>query len=232
MKYTKFFFFLLALNSVSIAFGQSKQQLQIAINYRDVPLQLGKNYALPQGDSVQFSMLRFYLSSIVFYQNDTAVWSEKNSFHLVNYVDNQSLALNFDMPQNLQFNRVKCNLGIDSLTNEAGVLGGDLDPLKGMYWAWQSGYINAKIEGKSKQCPTRKNEFQFHLGGYLAPFYAMQQLDFKLPKTSSSLTLRLDLALFLEKIDLQKQHNIMSPSAEAVKLATRLAACFQMNTNE
>ncbi len=218
---------MLVLSFGKTAFGQTNQQLQIAIDYHDVPLQLGKNYALPQGDSVAFNTLKFYLSSIVFYQNDTAVWSEKNSFHLINYIDNQSLTLNFDMPKNLQFNHIKCNLGIDSLTNEAGALSGDLDPMKGMYWAWQSGYINVKIEGKSKQCPTRKNEFQFHLGGFLAPFYNMQTLNFDLKE--DKMRLQLDLAPIFQQLDLSKQHTIMSPSEKAVKMAEIVAKAFKMD---
>ena len=73
--------------------------------------------------------------------------------------------------------KIKFNLGIDSLTNVSGVMGGDLDPTKGMYWTWQSGYINFKMEGSSAVCPTRNHEFQFHIGGYQDPFYAMQTLE-------------------------------------------------------
>ena len=75
--------------------------------------------------------------------------------------------------------------------------------------------------------PNDKNEFQFHLGGYLSPFYAMQNLSFDLKKSNTPLTLRLDLASFFEQISLQKQHNIMSPSEEAVALAKRLALVMQ-----
>ena len=70
-----------------------------------------------------------------------------------------SLAL--QIPSNIPFSKLKFQLGIDSLTNVSGAMGGDLDPTKGMYWTWQSGYINMKIEGKSNSCKTRKNQFQF-----------------------------------------------------------------------
>ena len=56
-------------------------------------------------------------------------------------------------------------------------MGGDLDPTKGMYWAWQSGYINFKMEGSCSQCLATKNNFEFHLGGYQQPFYAMQTIE-------------------------------------------------------
>jgi hypothetical protein len=121
-----------------------------------------------------------------------------------------SLALGLDVPKTLPFNRLKCNLGIDSLTNEAGAMGGDLDPTKGMYWAWQSGYVNFKMEGKSPICPTWKHKFQLHLGGYLAPFNALQTLDFK-----------------VKNIDLKQQHTFMTPDENSVAFAKKASQCFK-----
>ena len=60
--------------------------------------------------------------------------------------------------------RIYFQIGIDSLTNVSGDLDGDLDPALGMYWAWNSGYINMKLEGKSSSCKSVKKEFQFHIG--------------------------------------------------------------------
>ena len=55
--------------------------------------------------------------------------------------------------------------GVDSALNFQGVHGGDLDPIHGMYWTWQTGYIHCKIEGifinGEKQIP-----IVFHLGGF------------------------------------------------------------------
>jgi len=48
---------------------------------------------------------------------------------------------------------------VDSLANVSGAMSNDLDATKGMYWSWQSGFINLKIEGKSASCKTRKINF-------------------------------------------------------------------------
>jgi hypothetical protein len=226
MKYTKLSLLLLLLSYAPKIFGQTKQQIRIEVSYRDAPLQLAKQYALPQGDSIAFNMLRFYLSNITFYQNDSAVWKEKNSYHLINYLDNQAITLNFDVPENVKLNRLKCNLGIDSITNMAGAMGGDLDPTKGMYWAWQSGYINFKLEGKSSVCPTWKNKFQFHLGGYLEPYNALQNLDFNLKNTDNQIVIILNLSHFLENIDLKNQNTIMTPDENSLALAKKIKLCF------
>ena len=79
----------------------------------------------------------------------------------------------------MRFNTIAFNLGIDSITNVSGAQGGDLDPTKGMYWAWQSGFINIKLQGTSNSCPPPKNEFEFHLGGYQYPFNSLQTIILK-----------------------------------------------------
>jgi hypothetical protein len=59
------------------------------------------------------------------------------------------------MDENKSISKITFSAGIDSLTSTAGIQKGVIDPINGMYWAWQSGYVNFKIEGKSSSCPTR-----------------------------------------------------------------------------
>ena len=40
------------------------------------------------------------------------------------------------------------SMGVDSLKQAKPLYSGDLNPLKNMYWTWQSGYIQLKAEGK------------------------------------------------------------------------------------
>ena len=78
-------------------------------------------------------------------------------------------------------------IGIDSLASVSGALSGDLDPSNGMYWAWQSGYINMKIEGTSSSCKTRKNSFNFHIGGYLKPYNAIKKIEIPINKIQNQI---------------------------------------------
>lgn len=57
-------------------------------------------------------------------------------------------------------------LGVDSLTNVTGVHTGVLDPARGMFWTWNSGYIMAKLEGRSPQSTAPGRNFTYHIGGY------------------------------------------------------------------
>jgi hypothetical protein len=173
-------------------------------------------------------MMRFYLSNFVFLKNGVVVLEEKNSFHLIDLEDENTLDLKFSGLEGRDFDGLQFNLGIDSLTHISGAMGGDLDPTKGMFWTWQSGYINFKLEGTFKQCPTRNHEFQFHLGGYLAPFQSAQSVQLKVPNREN-LVLQLDLTPFFEQVDWAKKYSIMSPCKEAMEASGILANSFSFH---
>jgi hypothetical protein len=124
------------------------------------------------------------------------------------------------------FDAIRFNIGIDSTTNSEGVKGGDLDPTKNMYWAWQSGYINFKLEGKSKVCKTRNNAFQFHIGGYSYPNNSLQTVTIAINKTSG-LNINFDLEKLLSGIGLQNINEIMSPNAKAMQVAKLYKTVFE-----
>ena len=193
--------------------------------FGNADLVLEKTYG---ADSVQITTLRFYLSNFRLLKGQNVVWAEPKSYHLVDVESPNSAHFSLVLPKNLDFDALKCDLGIDSLTNSEGAKSGDLDPTKGMYWAWQSGYINLKLEGKSRLCPTRKNKFQFHIGGFLGNEYALQTLDFPLNKTATdTFYLKFDIQDFLSTIDLKTQHTFMGPSEEAVGMAKKIATVFK-----
>ena len=96
-----------------------------------------------------------------------------------------------------------------------------------MYWTWNSGYINFKLEGTSLVCNTTKNAFNFHLGGYMAPFRSAQVVGSRV-MTTDEVIIRLDLSKFFAEVDLAKDHTIMSPSARAVELSAILARSFHV----
>jgi hypothetical protein len=56
-------------------------------------------------------------------------------------------------------------VGLDSVASTSGAMGGKLDPMYGMYWSWQSGYINLKLSGTWER-DGRTQAFTYHLGGY------------------------------------------------------------------
>lgn len=203
--------------------------------FRGENITLGEALTTVSGDTLRLHTLRFYLGDFVFWKNGAIVLAEKNRYRLLDLEDENSLTLRFDLPENTGFDSLSFVLGVDSATTAAGAMGGDLDPTKGMFWSWQSGYINLKLEGKLKGSEARPQvlpaEFQFHLGGYLPPFQTIQVIRIGRISDPANLRLDFDLAPFFEAVDWGKKPNIMSPGPEAKRLSGVLSTAFGIHEN-
>jgi len=210
----------------SAQFEKDSLVMQLNLRFKNQPFELNKSYISPN-DTLEISVMKFYLSGIEFHYTDGSILKEKNSFHLIDASDLETLKLKF--PKSKQtISKIRFNIGIDSTQSTSGALSGDLDPTKGMYWAWHSGYINMKIEGKSKRCVTRKNQFHFHLGGYMQPYYALRTVEIPIKNEDYNLQLVMDLASFFETLDLKEVNTIMSPSKTTMDLADKTAQLFRI----
>ncbi|MBK9448805.1 MAG: hypothetical protein IPN95_05200 [Bacteroidetes bacterium] len=193
-----------------------------------LPVELDKAYGLANGDSVVLERLRFYVSGMELLRGGKVVGECLPAYRLVDVADPASLILKNHSKKALQSDRIRFQLGIDSLTNVSGALAGDLDPTKGMYWAWQSGYINFKLEGNSPACPARNHFFQFHLGGYLPPFLAVQTVELPLAQVRKEIVIQWAVDEWLNRIDLGRTYEVMSPGENAVQLARMVSKGFKV----
>lgn len=201
--------------------------IQVNLRYKNQPLQLNQAY-ISKTDTSTISVLKFYLSSFEIQYKDGTSSFEKNSYHLVDASDIKSQQIRLSTQVSKEISTIKFNIGVDSTASVSGALAGDLDPSNGMYWAWQSGYINFKLEGTSNRCPTRKNKFQFHLGGYVAPLYAMREVElpFNRKIVNNEMALIIDVAPFFNAIDLAQTNTIMIPSEKAMLLSDLTVQLF------
>ena len=205
----------------------SKPEIIFSPKFDGSTLSLDKYYPIGLKDSLQITVLKFYVSAIELWQDQKLVWKEKTQYHLIDLSELSSLVYSPDFDKSINFNTVKFDLGIDSVTNVSGALGGSLDPTKGMYWTWQSGYINLKLEGKSNLCTTRHNEFVFHLGGYQKPFLGVQHINLKVNQ-KDRIEIIMDIKEVLSEINLSNQNHIMSPSKEAVIIAEAIGKTLKI----
>ena len=220
----------LAVTALLICFAHAvySQQNSISIRFKpvfgSVPLEIGKKYAY-KGDSVEIETLKFYISAVKFYQDDQWVGETEKKHHLIN-LDNQLSQIIYQAnSKNITFNRLVFSFGVDSATNESGAHGDDLDPVNGMYWEWRSGYINLKLEGKSRICPARKNQFTLHIGGYQYPFNTIQNIN--LPVfDSTKIVVLFNVADLLNNVNIAEWYEVMSPNEKATAIAQKAASAF------
>jgi hypothetical protein len=194
-------------------------------------LRFDQEYISGKKDTLTLDVVKFYVSALEINYKDNSVVSKKNSYHLIDVSHPESLLINLDRIQSQEIKSVKFNLGIDSLTSVSGALNKDLDAANGMNWAWQSGYINMKIEGERSSFKTRKNKFQFHIGGYTNPNYAMRSIEILVPNTphpNKTLQLNVDLAKLFAELQLKEINSIMIPGKEAMKIADIATKMFTL----
>lgn len=203
----------------SFAWGQTVVHFQPKC--KGAPLELEHKI-----EDLSIETFRFYISHVQLLYEDNVVWTEGNNPHLIDLEEVQSLTIQLNQSP-LKFDAISFALGIDSLTNVSGVMGGDLDPTKGMYWSWQSGYINFKLEG-TRSDSTNTSEFNYHLGGYSNERNCLQVVKLN---TSCSDTIKIDFDInaFLMQIDPKLPNSIMSPSPQAVVISKIAASSFKVH---
>ncbi|MBK6943642.1 MAG: hypothetical protein IPH21_02985 [Flavobacteriales bacterium] len=218
--------FPLALFLAFSVLNATAQSLGFVPVLEDEGLQLNKDHLLADGRSLTVETFKFFVGHATLFENGQVVLQD-SAYHLIDATDPESLNILLKATQKLKFDSVSFTLGVDSITSVFGAFGGDLDPTNGMYWTWNSGYINFKLEGTSPVCNTTKNAFNFHLGGYLAPYRSAQVVGLRVP-SQNEVTIGIDLSKFFLEVDLAKDHTIMSPSARAVELSAILARSFHI----
>jgi hypothetical protein len=214
------------LTSSLIAAQQSQLNITFSPTFRGELLMLEKSYPF-QNDSIEFENLKYYVSNIELYYDEKKIYSLAKKYHLINSAEKKSLEINIDTKLVSTFNNIRFSIGIDSITNVSGAMAGDLDPTNNMYWTWQSGYINLKLEGKTRICPARNHFFQFHIGGYKHPYNCLQSVKLNI-KNQHLINIELPIDQFLEKIDVSKTYEIMSPSNNAKQMAAIISTLFKV----
>ena len=203
----------------------NSQSLDFHFNYGVDLLLPDKNYYNELiNDSFSISTLKFYVSNIKCYQeNKMTSWIQNPILVGLNEIKSSL----YTFVDSSKCDSLSFDLGIDSVTNVSGNMNGALDPINGMYWTWQSGFINFKFEGKSKVCKTRKNMFQYHIGGYAFPFSAIQTLGFKFDQ-KSNVNIVLDVKKIIDSCNIISINEIMSPRKEAVEMSKIIAKSFNI----
>jgi hypothetical protein len=187
-------------------------------------------YITPSGDSVQINRFVCYLSGFTVTYADSSTISETHSYHLLDASEPETMTFELKNVPAGAIRKITFAIGVDSTKSVSGGFGGDLDPVHGMYWAWNSGYINAKLEGTSPRCSTFHHAFQFHIGGYLPHERTLREVSFPVSSDQavSGITLIADVSSWFTGIELATTSSIVMPGAEAVRMADTFHHLFQL----
>jgi len=203
----KFYLFLVVVLNFLQAFGQ--KTISIIPTHNSERIVLDESYFKEENSSsVQFTEFKLYI----------AVLSKKNQkakeYHLIDLKNPETLKIILD--ENDNSNTTIIQFGIDSVTSVSGAMDDDLDPINNMYWTWQSGYINLKLEGTISTSTEKNQLFQYHIGGYSHPFNTSRLIEAHL-KTNE---LFIPLDFIFDNKNSQRPSTIMSPNNDAQNFMT------------
>lgn len=199
------------------------------VNFRfgSQSLYLDSAYMTSLGDTLHITALKFYLST--WELHDMKGWHKVGEAHLIDVEDEHSTQFNLSHVPSGSFDSIRLVIGVDSVYSTNGAHSGDLDPMKGMYWAWNTGYIMAKMEGKSNVCNTLHHAFEYHIGGYASPNNAARTVQFSLSSCSLDVKngqnqpiLQVDVDVsqwFANGLDIKTTNSILIPGPAAMKMA-------------
>ncbi|MBO9155376.1 MbnP family protein [Chitinophaga sp. GCM10012297] len=176
---------LLFLFCIACKKDKQEQKGNIQINFKNVvngvPLTLNTaNYTNANGETFTVTTFKYYISNISLVKMDNSTLRIPDTYFLVDESTAASKNISFQAPVG-EYRGISFKIGVDSTRNVSGAQTGALDPVNGMFWSWNSGYIMAKMEGASPASAAADKTLTFHIGGFKGNFNAVQNVDLVSP---------------------------------------------------
>ena len=174
---------LLSIAAADIQAQQAAGHLVLQFHHRagDRELEPGSAYKNSLGEQLVVSKFRYYISNIEV--SDTISgkrYRVNDRYFLVDENDSDSKQFSLRLPAG-HYTKISFLLGVDSLKNVSGIQTGALDPLKDMFWTWKSGYVMAKLEGRSPASTLPHHIFEYHIGGFSGANNVLGRVELPLP---------------------------------------------------
>lgn len=197
------------------------------------PFSFDSSFVNAMGETFQVSKCLFYLSNFSVTYTDGKKEKIPASYFLIDLSDSMSCKIQLPV-QNKKIQSIHFLLGIDSATNVRGIQKGVLDPARGMFWTWNSGYVMAKMEGISPASTMPGKKFSYHVGGYAGNQNVIKSIDLSIPASpENKIVLLVDLLRWFNgpsPISIARQPNCHSPGELAQKIAGNYQTMFSIQT--
>lgn len=140
-------------------------------------------YKTHLGDSFLVYYYKYYISNIKLHKADGNIYSEVESYHLIeNSIDSSKLLTLNKVPVG-NYTKINFLIGVDSIRNVSGAQTGALDPINGMFWDWDSGYLTAMMDGEAPSSPN-SGMISYHISGFKGRHSALRWITLDLPKNT------------------------------------------------
>jgi hypothetical protein len=217
--------FLWVLDSLAVAQDTKSLQLMASDGINPI-LSFPHRLSLPNESDCQVVTLRFYLHEILLKHEGRLVWTSGNSHYLFDGSVASTLEIPLGVSAATRVDEISFVIGVDSALQVNGAHSGVLDPIQGMYWTWQSGYIHWKLETESLDSAS-DSSLTWHVGGYRAPYNSLRVIRYAVNTASTNYLFTVDIRRLINDVWGRVPLSVMSPSAHAMKLADSFQYCIQ-----
>jgi hypothetical protein len=235
---------MLALALAGIGHTQTTDSSLLQLVFKNVvgkdSLELGKEYSNAHGETFTVTNFKYYLKG--FYLIEKKSGNKLvlgDDYFLVEERKPETKSISLGIVAG-QYSAIGFSIGVDSLHNVSGMQEGALDPVNGMFWTWNTGYIMAKLEGKSPLSKAPFSNITYHIGGFKSGENVLREVLLPLPYftvTNGSFQSEINISANINAwfagahdIKIAEHAFFMNPGAVAVKIADNYANMFTVES--
>ena len=217
-------------STLKITFNNTVKNSKIAL--------YDSSYTNPFGEKYTINKFRYYVSNISL-KSDAEDFEFKDQFYLIDEKITESQHLSFSIPEG-NYESIKFLLGVDSLHNVSGAQTGALDPIKDMFWTWNTGYVMAKLEGNSPASTLVNHKYEFHVGGFSGKYNVLKNIELNFPENkalhfaagkTTEIIINADVDAWWQnpnEIKISEKGNINAPGKWALAISDNYAKMFRI----
>lgn len=223
--------FFLLISLTSSVQSQKTQELMIHFHNRfGEALLVPEQSYIMHGDTITINRFKYYVSHFELTNEKGKKITLPVQYYLIDAADSVSGNIILNIPIG-KYRSIHFLLGVDSLRNVSGVQSGALDPLHGMFWTWNSGYIMAKLEGTASSSQIAGKQFTYHIGGFRGNNNTARSITLPLSVTANKALIIADAKKWFEgsyPLMISKEPVCHSPGMLAVSIANNYANMFSI----
>ncbi len=217
--------------------------LRIRINNvaNGTPLTLSTgSYTTASNDTFSVTSFKYYISNISLSSVSGQTVQLPATYFLIDEADSTSRFFTLKNVPAGEYNGISFMIGVDAARNTSGAQSGALDPVKGMFWDWNSGYIMAKMEGSSPQAGNAMKSLSFHIGGFTTKNAGVRDVSLSMPTelhmhsdNKPVISISADLAKWFSgshTISFASTYMVASVSTTSGQIATNYANMFTVTS--
>jgi hypothetical protein len=232
MKHLLQYIFLLLLGLSAFSGAQAQQSISFQHMMGNQTLVLDDSLQNSNGEKLVVRRFKYYISNLVLIDEQGNKQAIPDTYYLVNEAEPNSKKI--ILPNaNKNYSAIEFLLGVDSARNCSGIQTGVLDPIQGMFWTWNTGYVFAKLEGAAPSSVLPAHAFTYHIGGFRTGENVLKTIRLAIPGKAlpKDLQVKVDINTWFSGTNtllIADRPVCHSPGALAMKFAANYAQMFSI----